>query len=84
MSGTCLFSVIRTNLASFYACPSFSSPLITFLWTDLQMAPTVELPINGLSYRGFAQMLYDVFEELGVPTELIEYVYHGELGPDRL
>ena len=48
------------------------------------MAPAVELPIDGLSYRGFAQMLYDVLEELGVPTEWIRYVYRGELGPDGL
>ena len=48
---------------------SFSSLLIPFLWTDLQMAPTVELLVDGLSYRGFAQMLYDILEELGVPTQ---------------
>jgi hypothetical protein len=33
------------------------------------MAPVVELPIDGLSYCGFAQMLYDILDELGVPTE---------------
>ena len=48
------------------------------------MAPTVQLAVNSLSYKGFAQMLYDVLEELGVPTEQIKYVYHGEPGPDRL
>ena len=63
---------------------SFSSLLIPFLWTDLQVAPAFELPIDGLSYRGFAQMLYDVLEELGVPTEQVEYIYHGEAGPDGL
>ena len=63
---------------------SFSSLLIPFLWTDLKMAPAVELPVDGLSYWGFAQMLYDVLEELGVPTEQVKYVYHGEPGPDGL
>ena len=48
------------------------------------MAPAVELPINGLSYWGFAQMLYNVLEELGVPTEQVEYVCCGEPGPDGL
>jgi hypothetical protein len=36
---------------------------------DLQMAPTVELSVDGMSYHGFAQVLYDVLDELGVPTE---------------
>ena len=48
------------------------------------MAPAVELPVDGLSYWVFAQMLYNVLEELGVPTEQVEYVYHGEPGPDGL
>ena len=48
------------------------------------MAPAVELPVDSLSYWGFAQMLYDVLEELGVPTEQVKYVYHGEPGPDGL
>ena len=48
------------------------------------MAPAVELPIDGLSYKHFAQMLYDVLEEIGVPIEQVEYVYHGEPGPDGL
>ena len=48
------------------------------------MAPAVELPVDGLSYQGFAQMLYDVLEELGVPTEHVEYVYRGEPRPDGL
>ncbi|CAD6272196.1 unnamed protein product [Miscanthus lutarioriparius] len=48
------------------------------------MALAVELPVDGLSYRGFAQMLYDVLEELGVPTKKVEYIYRGELGPDEL
>jgi hypothetical protein len=46
------------------------------------MASIVELPIDGLSYRGFVQVLGDVLEELGVPTERIEYVCHGEPRPD--
>jgi hypothetical protein len=29
-------------------------------------------------------MLYDVLEVLGVPSEQIEYVCHGELGPNGL
>ena len=33
------------------------------------MAPAVELFVDGLSYNGFALMLYDVLKELGVPTE---------------
>ena len=33
------------------------------------MAPVVELLVDSLSYWGFAQMLYDVLEELGVPTK---------------
>ena len=48
------------------------------------MALAVELSVDGLSYRGFAQMLYDVLEELGVPTEQVEYVRRGEQGPDGL
>ena len=48
------------------------------------MAPTVGLPVYGLSYRGFAQILYDVLEEVGVPTEQIEYVYRGDLGLNGL
>jgi hypothetical protein len=48
------------------------------------MAPTIELPIDSPSYRGFDHMLYDVLEEHGVPTERIKYIYHGEPGPDRL
>ena len=48
------------------------------------MAQTVELLIDGLSYGGFSKMLYDILEELGVPTEQIEYIYHGEPGPDGL
>ena len=79
------FFIICTDLASFYAwLTSLSSPLIPFLWTDLQMAQTVELLIDGLSYGGFSKMLYDILEELGVPTEQIEYIYHGEPGPDGL
>ena len=48
------------------------------------MAPTVELLVDGMSYRGFSKMLYDVLEELGVPTEQIEYICHGEPRPDGL
>jgi hypothetical protein len=33
------------------------------------MAPTVELPVDSLSYRGFTRMLHDILEELGVPTK---------------
>jgi hypothetical protein len=46
------------------------------------MAPVVELPMDGLAYRGFAMILYDVLDSLGVPTEQIEYMYRGEPGPD--
>jgi len=48
------------------------------------MALVVKLPIDGLSYQGFAQMLYDVLEKLGVPTKQVEYIYHCEPRPDRL
>ena len=48
------------------------------------MAPTVELKIDGESCGGFAQMLREVLQELGVRTELIEYVCQGEQGPDGL
>ena len=50
----------------------------------MQIAPVVELPVDGLSYKGFAQMLYDVLEELGVPIEQIEYVCHVEPGLNGL
>jgi hypothetical protein len=33
------------------------------------MSPAVELLVNGLSYRGFAQVLHDILEELSVPIE---------------
>ena len=46
------------------------------------MAPVVELPVDGLAYRGFAMILYDVLDSLGVPTEKIEYVCRGEPRPD--
>jgi hypothetical protein len=46
------------------------------------MAPVVELSVDGLAYRGFAMILYDVLDSLGVPTEQIEYVCRGERGPD--
>ena len=68
-SGTCLFRLYVPTLHLFMHGLSFSSLLIPFLWTDLQMAPIAKLLVDGLSYQGFAQMLYDVLEELGVPTE---------------
>ena len=48
------------------------------------MALAVELPVDGLSYQGFAQMLYNVLEELGVPTKQVKYICHGEPGLDGL
>ena len=48
------------------------------------MVPAVELLVDSLSYRGFAQMLYDIVEELGVPTKQVEYVCRGEPRPDGL
>ena len=83
-NGTCLFLLYVPTLLIFMYCLSFSSLLIHILWTDLQMAPAVELPVDGLSYRGFAQMLYDVLEELGVPTKQVEYVCRGEPRPNGL
>ena len=68
-SGTCIFWLYVPTLHLFMHGLSFSSLLIPFLWTDLQMALVVELPIDGLSYRGFAQMLYNILKELGVPTK---------------
>jgi hypothetical protein len=46
------------------------------------MALVVELPVDGLAYRGFATILYDVLDSLGVPIEQIEYVCWGEPRPD--
>jgi hypothetical protein len=46
------------------------------------MAPVAELPVDRLAYRGFATILYDVLDSLGVPIEQIEYVCQGEPGPD--
>ena len=46
------------------------------------MAPVVELSVDGLAYHGFATILYDILDSLGVPTEEIEYVCRGEPGPD--
>jgi hypothetical protein len=46
------------------------------------MAPVVELPVDGLAYHGFATILYDVLDSLGVPTEQIKYVCRGEPGLD--
>jgi len=42
------------------------------------MAPTVELKIDGENYEGFAQMLREVLQELGVRFELIKYDYQGK------
>jgi hypothetical protein len=47
------------------------------------MAPVVELPMDGLAYHGFAMILYDVLDSLGVPIEKIEYVCRGEPRPDE-
>jgi hypothetical protein len=46
------------------------------------MAPVIELPMDILAYRGFATILYDVLDSLGVPIEQIEYVCQGEPRPD--
>jgi hypothetical protein len=46
------------------------------------MAPVIELPVDRLAYRGFAMILYDVLDSLGVSTKQIEYVCRGEPGPD--
>ena len=83
-SGTYLFRLYVPTLHLFMQGLSFFSLLIPFLCTNLQMAPAVELPVNGLSYQGFGQMLYNVLEELGVPTKQVEYVCHGEPRPDGL
>jgi hypothetical protein len=48
----------------------------------MQMAPVVKLPMDGLAYRGFAMILYDVLDSLGVPTKKIEYVCRGEPRPN--
>ena len=48
------------------------------------MAPSIELLFDGGSYGGFALLLCEVLEELGVPTEQIKYVCHGEVGPEGL
>jgi hypothetical protein len=37
----------------------------------MQTAPVVELPMDGLAYRGFASILYDVLDSLGVSIEKI-------------
>jgi hypothetical protein len=38
--------------------------------------------MDGLAYRGFTTILYDVLDSLSVPIEKIEYVCCGEPGPD--
>lgn len=48
------------------------------------MAPSTELVIDGESYGDFAQLLRMVLQELSVRTELIEYVYCREMGPNGL
>jgi hypothetical protein len=48
----------------------------------LQMAPVVELPVDGLAYHGFTTILYDILNSLGVPIEKIEYVCRDEPGPN--
>ena len=48
------------------------------------MALVVEPTSDGQSYGGFAQMLREVLQELGVPIKRIEYICHGEMGPDAL
>jgi hypothetical protein len=48
----------------------------------LQKGPVVELPVDILANHGFAMILYDMLDSLGVPTEKIEYVCRGEPGPD--
>ena len=83
-SGTYLFRIYVPTLHLFMHGISFSSLLIPFLWTDLQMAPVVELLIDGLSYRGFAHMLYDILKEFGVPTKQVKYVCRGEPRPNGL
>jgi hypothetical protein len=50
----------------------------------LQTAPVVELPVDKLAYRGFAMILYDVLDSLGVPTQQMEYVCRGEPRPDQI
>jgi hypothetical protein len=80
-----------TDRASFY-CMAYlfltlchlTSVYYPVLTVDLQMAPTVELSVDGLSYRGFAQILYDVLDKLGVPTEQVKYICRGEPRPNRL
>jgi hypothetical protein len=48
------------------------------------MAPLVELAVDARDYRGFATILYEVLDSLGVPTERITCVCRGEAGPDGL
>jgi hypothetical protein len=38
--------------------------------------------MDGLAYCGFATILYDVLDSLGVPIDKIEYVCLGEPRPD--
>ena len=40
--------------------------------------------VDSLSYQGFAQMLYDILEELGVPTEQVQYVCQDKPGLNEL
>jgi hypothetical protein len=48
------------------------------------MAPLVELAVDARDYCGFATILYEVLDSLGVPTERITCVYRGKAGPDGL
>jgi hypothetical protein len=48
------------------------------------MAPLVELAVDARDYCGFAMILYEVLDSLGIPTERITCVCRGEAGPDGL
>jgi hypothetical protein len=49
---------------------------------EMQMAPVVELPMDGLAYCGFTTILYDILDSLGIPAEKIKYVCRGEPRPN--
>jgi hypothetical protein len=46
------------------------------------MTHVVELPVDGLAYCGFAMILYDILDSLGIPIEKIEYVCRGKPRPN--
>jgi hypothetical protein len=48
------------------------------------MALLVELAVDARDYRGFATILYEVLDSLGVPTERITCMCWGEARPDKL